>query len=279
MPKHPLLVLGSNDAAALKLLSDKLREHGHWPHVEAPESFTPELEHAVTDFQMTHLGRRRAPLDVDGVVGDDTWWALFNAVGEPQRSHITARIPNGLGPQRKSLLEVALAEHAKDVHEDPPGSNRGAHVDRYLPEHFRDDEKGPPWCCFFYSWVAKEALGGWPLGRREGGCASARALAGRMGLWIPKYLAAEKQHPIPGDAFVMDKGSGHGHIGYVLRVSEDGRSINTLEGNCGNRVKLGLRALTDPQIVGYIDNVPGEQNVGFERGVVEAAHVGQAATR
>jgi hypothetical protein len=279
MSKHPLLVLGSSDAAAVKLLVEKLREQGHGPTAEAPETFTLELEQAVEDFQMTHLGPSGAPLDADGVVGDETWWALFNAQGEAQRSHIAASIPNGLGPQRTSLLEVALAEHKKDVKEDPPGSNRGSHVDRYLPDHFKADAKGPPWCCFFYSWVAKEALGGWPLGRREGGCASARALAGRMGLWIPKYQAAAKQHPLPGDAFVMDKGRGHGHIGYVLRVSEDGKSINTLEGNCGNRVKLGLRSLEDPQIIGFIDNVPGEQNAGFERGVVKAEQVGAAATR
>jgi hypothetical protein len=229
---------------------------------------------------MTHLGPKGLPLDVDGVVGPDTWWALFNASGEAQRSHIKAHIPGGLGPQRKSLLEVALGEHGKDVKEEPGGSNRGPHVDRYLPDHVKKPgEAGPPWCCFFYSWVAKEALGGWPLGKREGGCASARAQAGKLGLWIPKYLAQEKQHPIPGDAFVMDKGGGHGHIGYVLRVSEDGTSINTLEGNCGNRVKLGLRSLSDPQIVGFIDNVPHEQTTGFERGVVQAAKVGAEGTR
>ena len=78
---------------------------------------------------------------------------------------------------------------------------------------------------------------------------------------------------------MIDKGAGHGHIGYVLPVSEDGSQIIMVEGNCGNRVKLSLRDLADPQIVGFIDNVPAEANAEFERGIVDAPKVGADVTR
>jgi hypothetical protein len=278
MAMRPRLGLGSKDSAVAELVSI-LRAQGFWSEAGTPATFDAEVERCVSDFQMTHLGPKGRPLASDGVVGDDTWWALANASGPAQHSGIRAAVPKGLQPLRTKLLEVALAEHAKGVKEQPDGSNRGPDVDRYLPDFQRTKPEGPAWCCFFYSWVAHEALGSWPLGKREGSCMAARELADGANLWIPKHQAAERKRPFPGDAFVMDKGSGRGHIGYVLRVSEDGEQINTLEGNCGNRVKLGLREVADPQLAGYIDNVPSEHGTDFERGVVQAPKVGADGTR
>ena len=95
--------------------------------------------------------------------------------------------------------------------------------------------------------------------------------------------------PIPGDAFVMlyrnsrGQPTGMGHIGFVLRVQESGgraTAINTLEGNCGNRVKLGRRDLASPDIVGFINNFPAdEQPQGWERGLVGANATGRDSTR
>lgn len=277
MATRPLLVLGSKDPSVAELIAI-LRAQGHWPSAETPAVFTAEVERQVHDFQMTHLGPNGRPLDSDGAVGDDTWWALANPSGPAQQSGIRTGVPKGLQPKRTKILEVALAEHAKGVKEQPDGSNRGPDVDRYLPD-FQRTAQGPAWCCYFYSWVVNEALGKFPLGKREGSCTGARELAGSTKLWIPKFQAAEKRRPFPGDAFLMDKGGGHGHIGYVLRVSTDGAQINTVEGNCGNRVKLGLRDVGDPQIAGFIDNVPDEQGTDFERGVVQAPKVGADATR
>jgi hypothetical protein len=272
------LVLGSKDPAVAELLTI-LRAQGYWPSAETPSSFTAEVERHVHDFQMTHLGRNGRALDSDGAVGDDTWWALTNPSGPAQQSSIRTGVPKGLQPQRTKILEVALAEHAKGVKEEPDGSNRGPDVDRYLPDFMRARPPGPAWCCFFYSWVMNAALGKYPLGKREGGCKAARELAGNLKLWIPKFQAQAQKRPFPGDAFLMDKGGDHGHIGLVLRVSADGSRINTLEGNCGNRVKLGLRDVGDPQIAGFIDNVPEESSTDFERGVVQAPKVGADATR
>ncbi|HEX6241701.1 MAG TPA: CHAP domain-containing protein [Polyangiales bacterium] len=277
MPEQPTLVLGVS-GPAVQLLAQQLQEAGALPPGPLPEQFTRELEAIVRDFQQTHLDKEGAFLKSDGVVGPATWWALSNASGPAQRSNLAATIPAGLGPLRRRILEVALAEHQKDVVEQPNGSNRGPELDKYLPDWVtKSADRGPPWCCFFYSWVVKQALGDWPLGGREGSCGKARERAGTLGIWVPKTLPGA--HPLPGDAFVMDHGGGQGHIGFVLRVAKDGSRFNTLEGNCGNRVKLGLRRLDESHLVGFIDNVKSEQPVEFERGVVGAAGAASESTR
>src|SRR5690242_20430947 len=122
MATRPLLVLGSKDPALAELIAI-LRGQGHWPSAESPTSFTAEVERHVHDFQMTHLGPKGQPLDSDGAVGDDTWWALANPSGPPQLSGIRTDVPKGLQPQRTKILAVALAEHARGVKETPDGSN------------------------------------------------------------------------------------------------------------------------------------------------------------
>jgi hypothetical protein len=274
---QPMLWLGSQGSAVVEL-ARLLQAHGFALEESAADGFGPELEECVQDFQRTHLGPDGRFLEVDGVVGPKTWWALAHASGAAQRSYIEAAPPRGLTPLRRRLLEVALAEHARGVAELPDGSNRGPDVDRYLPGWLTERPgPGPAWCCFFYSWVVKSALHHWPLGQREGNCMQARARAGALGLWTP--LGSRGERPLPGDAFVMNRGGGRGHIGFVLRVSQDGTQINTLEGNCGNRVKLGLRELRDSEISGFIDNVPSEAPLDFERGIVSAKPLGGASTR
>jgi CHAP domain len=273
---HPMLFLGSNDVAVQTLIG-RLRAEGFWEEAADVSEFTLEVEDSVRSFQRTHLGPDGTFLSADGVVGEKTWWALFNSTGRAQRSGLRASVPDGLGPMRQRILTVALAEHARDVVEVPNGSNRGPDVDRYLPDWVKKPgQKGPAWCCFFYSWVAHQALDKWPLGAPQGGVLEARRVAGKLGLWTPKSVAVNR--PLPGDVFVMDRGSGHGHIGFVLRVSDDRKQINTLEGNCGNRVKLGMRELSDPEIIGFIDNVPSENNTVFELGIADASNLGRDRT-
>jgi peptidoglycan hydrolase-like protein with peptidoglycan-binding domain len=277
MTAQPTLVLGAS-GAAVQLLAQQLQASGAMPQGALPEQYTRELENLVKDFQQTHIGEDGSQLESDGVVGPDTWWALANSSGPLQRSGLLTGVPKGLGPLRTAILETALAEHRKNVVEQPSGSNRGPDVDKYLPDWITaKDEKGPPWCCFFYSWTVKQALGDWPLGAREGSCGKARERAGARGLWIPKTMPGA--HPIPGDAFVMDHGGGQGHIGFVLRVSADGKDINTLEGNCANRVKLSLRSVAQADLLGFIDNVPSEQPTDFERGIVTTGRANADSTR
>jgi hypothetical protein len=264
------LFLGSRGPDVVKLTT-VLAAQGYWSRA-ATGVFDEEVEDAVEYYQMTHQDRAGKMLRADGVVGDKTWWALENPEGDAQRSHIPAILPKGLGTLRAKLLQCAIAEHAKGVREQPGGSNRGPEVDKYLPEHWLKNP-GPPWCAFFYSWVNKTALGYWPLGKREGSCSQARKLAAERDIWLPRQVAIDTKAIVPGDAFILHRG----HIGFVLRVSDT--QYNTLEGNCGNRVKLGIRELSSPDLSGFISSVPDEPSNGFERGVLQGANVSVDSVR
>ena len=81
----------------------------------------------------------------------------------------------------------------------------------------------------------------------------------------------------PGDVFYMRFGSTKGHVGFVYRMSEDGETINTVEGNCANRVKIGRRRLSS--VYGIIDFFGDDGSEDFERGLIEAKNVGKDGTR
>jgi peptidoglycan hydrolase-like protein with peptidoglycan-binding domain len=258
-------------------LKARLAELGYWDGLLGDPSYGPKTRQAVARFQAQHLGPARAPLRVTGQVDVGTEWALANPTGPAQRSYLPSnQIPAGIGPQRRRILEVALEQHG--IAERPPGSNRGqvpnGGVDKFLPS-WAITEPGPAWCCFFVSWVCKEALGRYPLGRVQGSCTKAWSAALGLGIAQPKTEAAR---PRPGDAFLIAHGADMAHIGFVYRVAADGSAINTVEGNCGNRVKVGKRSLLDASIAGWIDMVPDELERG-ELGLVEAGEVGRDATR
>ena len=246
---------------------------------EVHGNFLKQTQDAVILFQQAHLGPLRIPLAVDGVVGDDTWWSLMHPSGDAQKSGIPGLIPAGLSGMRNRQLEIALAEHAKGVHEEPDGSNWGAEIAKY------GSIQGAPWCCYFWSWCNRQCFGIYSLGAKFGHCKSAWEKAGTLGMARDKrtYL------PIPGDAFIMlyrDKSgvlTGSGHIGMVLRVavaSAKAVAINTVEGNAGNRVKVGMRELDSRDIVGFINNFPAaEQPAGWETGLATAADLSGDTTR
>ena len=120
------------------------------------------------------------------------------------------------------------------------------------------------------------------MDRRYGSCSDIAEAAKKLGFWRPNdgtYV------PRPGDAFVMlyksDGGKERrGHIGYVLRVDPVTGRFNTIEGNCGNRVKVGLRDYDDdPRIAGFI-NFYGDAHMDilYELGVIEAQNVAAEGT-
>ena len=134
-------------------------------------------------------------------------------------------------------------------------------------------------------WCNHQAFGRYSLGARYGSVLSAWTQAEKLGMARQK----DGYEPIPGDAFVMlhrnaqGNRTGTGHIGFVLRVERKGGRatvINTVEGNCGNRVKVGRRDLASRDVVGFINNFPAEeQPTGWERGLIRAAAVDAAGTR
>lgn len=261
----------------VKALQEILKTQGFFKG-EPLGNFLKKTEQAVILFQQTHLGPNGKPLAVDGIVGNDTWWALQNPSGKPQTSGIKGEIPEGLSPLRARQLEIALAEHAKGVREEPDGSNWGPDIARY------GGIQGSPWCCWFWSWCNRQAFGAYSLGTKFGHCLSAWQKAQKLGMAREKGASL----PIPGDAFIMlyrKNGvlTGNGHIGFVLRVEERGGkavAINTVEGNAGNRVKVGTRDLMNADIVGFINNFPAdEQPTGWQWGLVTAAAADQDGTR
>ena len=258
-----------------------LKQQGFYPY-EVGMTYGARAHKAVTYFQETHLGPEGEFLDTDGIVGKNTWWALENPSGDAQRSYIPGRIPDALTSLRNRQLEIALREHARGVQEVPDGSNWSEDLGRYgVPR------SGAAWCCFFWSWCNKENFGEYSLKNLQfrGHCLSTWRKAEEQGMAFPK----ENYNPIPGDAFIMlyrdqaGKLIGTGHIGFVLRVEFSGgraTAINTVEGNAGNRVKVGKRVLASHDMVGFINNFPPEeQPQNWEKGLVTARSSEQDTTR
>lgn len=233
-----------------------LRSQGFFDQ-KTSQTYDMALVRAVADFQASHLGRNGLPLMVDGEVGPETWWALNNPSGEAQRSGLKGAVPKKLSGPRKEVIKVALSQHG--VKESPDGSNWGPDVSKYLAG------VGPaPWCAFFVSWCVREATGSYPMGKRHGHC---------LTFWR-EAKAAGKTHknvPSPGDIFIMlyrsgGKLTGSGHTGFVL--GSDGETINTIEGNAGNRVKVGSRSLRS--IEGFIALWPAEE---YEHGLLAGTKI------
>ena len=267
----------------VKKLVDQLTMAGCSPRPPVTSdqpAFGRAIENMVLYFQMTHQGPDGQWLDVDGIVGEHTWWALKHASGKSQRSFLEAGLPEGIDGERLRILETAVREHG--VREDAARPNRGNEVDKYLPSQYTRDHaaEGPPWCAYFVSWVLKEVYGRHLLGRPVASVHSAWGHAREAGRWVAKRAG---HVPTPGDAFVIlknppENGWCQGHIGLVLQVSADGQSFNTIEGNCGNRVKIGLRDMSDSKLRGFI-NVVGDRP-DFVRGALRGAQdLGRHATR
>jgi hypothetical protein len=263
----------------VKLLQSLLQSQGYFAGAIGG-NFLEQTRQAVVYFQQTHIGPDGTALEVDGEVGKATWWALLNPSGDAQKSRIPSTPAGALSPMRAKALEVASAEHKAGTCEQPDGSNWGDGVTKYLQE---GDSPPAPWCCFFWSWCVRRAMGAPPFGEPMGHVLTTWTKAGKKG-WAKNKGSYS---PIPGDAFVMlyrnssGKLTGTGHIGFVLRVdrAKNPKAFNTIEGNCGNRVKVGLREMDQSSLVGFINQYPDtEQGSEWETGLITAVDVGGQPT-
>lgn len=211
--------------------------------------FGERTREALFWFQATHIDQNHIFLDADCVVGPKTWWALRNPSGDPQVNKIDPIIPSGLSEDRKKVLQIAVSEYKKGVKEVPDGSNWGPEIKKY------GGRPGWAWCALFMNWCFKQALGKYPTGKLDPSCYQNWKAAEKLNIWKPKKEYA----PIPGDAFIMQykdtngRFTGKGHTGIVLRISEDGRLFNAIEGNTSNRVKVTLRDVSSTKLIGYIN--------------------------
>lgn len=119
----------------------------------------------------------------------------------------------------KQIIERAKAEIG--VHEAPPNSNNV----KYNTWYYGHPVAGPeyPWCAVFISWLFKAEQGICP---RTASCVNMLA-------WFEKKRQIVNK-PQAGDIVFFKYNTNTrrtNHVGLVVSVSDDGRTINTIEGN------------------------------------------------
>ena len=150
-----------------------------------------------------------------------------------------------------AALAVARGELAKGVRGGRAGWGRfrGLEVDAYqrgVGLALSPDPKveGHPWCAAGVYACFEEAAPFIPASVGPGGVTAALSnklawgeakanpcprTAGALHMWDTSPLTARAQIPEPGAVFVLDKGKGKGHVGFVASVSPDGLTITTVE--------------------------------------------------
>lgn len=197
---------------------------------------------AVRAFQASHLGPDHHPLSEDGVVGEQTWWALQHPGGDGG-GRFTAPgwrcDVSQVRSEARRVIEIAFGEIG--VCEDPDGSNDGPRVRIYTAPDFI----GSPWCALFASWCLQRGSDyGSPFGR----------IASTWGIyeWALKNgrVLSASDESLPGDLFLILRGDAsdpkrHGHTGFVCGPSDvDGR-FATIAGNESNSVRGSFRKRSD----------------------------------
>ena len=247
--------VGDADAAVLAV-QRRLNRVGCGP-IDEDGVFGPQTVAAVKLFQARFPDVDGQPLKVDGVVGAITWAALFGGASAGGATRTSAPLP-------AEALKVAISQIG--VMEEPPGSNRGPEVDRYLKAAGLDPTKGSfPWCAAFVFWCFNEAAK--TLERKNPVIGTAGVLDhwNRAGTAGVERITAAKAHMHealvePGHIFIIDTGDpgGAGHTGLVEQVVAG--KLVTVEGNTndgGSREGVGVFRRTGRRIrdvnVGFID--------------------------
>ena len=136
----------------------------------------------------------------------------------------------------RAALAIAQGELAKHVQGGlyPYGRFRSPEIDGYMKlvgiePHADLGAEGLPWCAaavhamFEAAIAGKQDSDGVPL---ENPCPRT---AGALHMWDASPLTARTQLPAPGDVFCLNRGKGRGHVGFVLSVSPDSRTITSIE--------------------------------------------------
>ncbi|WP_370154506.1 peptidoglycan-binding protein [Ferrovibrio sp.] len=229
--------------------------------------FGPRTAAAVRLFQARFSDGDGQPLNSDGAVGPLTWQALFGSDAAPR-----PRVPPPAAAAKPGdalvAAALAIAGGLVGVREQPPGSNRGPEVDRYLENVGLDPATGSyPWCAAFVYWCFTQAsaaqgvanpairtagvLDHWRRARLRG----IRCIAAADAIAAPGLVR-------PGQLFLLSTGGGTGHIGFVEAVA-NGKLV-TIEGNSndgGAREGIGVFRRDQRRIgqisLGFIDYATG----------------------
>ena len=250
---------GEHDAALVAQLQDGLHALGYGPFQRGV--FDANMTSIVRLFQSQHVDRSGRPLDADGIVGAQTWSAIFGADTAP--AGIVAA-PNALA---QKAVEIAQGEVG--TMEKPVGSNSGPRVDQYLSsvgiapgEGSADDRY---WCmAFAYFCVdsAAHAVGvANPLYRTAGVIEQWNKCASRPGVRriTQAEALAEPSLVQPGQILILDHGGGLGHTGIIVAV--DAPHLTVVEGNASGKpndrngtgvFRTTFRKTNDGLVKGYL---------------------------
>lgn len=263
-PNLPVLRHGDT-GDNVRLVQSILASQGFF-HGELGGNFLGQTSAAVIHFQQTHIGPDRKPLEDDGVVGEDTWWALFNPSGPAQRQNIKPVSPV-LTPTREeravsatlarsAVLAICAALHKEGVREIPDGSNTGDGVTRF---HKWYGMAPAAWCMMAATWCYHQGTGYLPLGKKMA----------RVALFVEEAKRQKKFHaigsgyiPRPGDFLVIVNPDGTGHVGILAaleRLSE-WADADVYEGNSGNRFALRRRTPGRGNHIGWVNPYGDDAN-------------------
>jgi Putative peptidoglycan binding domain/CHAP domain len=250
----------SRDAAIVEAIQKRLLARGY-PIDDAQGVFGASTEAAVMLFQSQQVDILDRPLRVDGVVGPNTWAALF-----PETDAAITREPFSA----LSAMALATAASQIGVREDPPLSNAGPRVDEYLATvGIGDDTKRVDqraWCAAFVYWCFDHAA---RLMNVSNPCIRTPGVLKHWSLSAnnrraTRVLRAEAiRDPSlvrPGMVMILDYTKGLGHTGIVERNHFGG--LVTVEGNIAERgdpgrdgigvFRTSRRKITDDRLVGFI---------------------------
>lgn len=113
-------------------------------------------------------------------------------------------------------IDIAISQIG--VKEDPPGSNWGPEVKKYLASVGITFQAS--WCMAFVYWCTTQAY--------SKDCGLMRT-GGVMKQWNTIPSEYKFKEPKAGDIFIMNFGKGLGHTGFVETI--EGDTLHTIEGN------------------------------------------------
>ena len=119
----------------------------------------------------------------------------------------------------KQIIDKAKEEIG--VHESPPNSNNVKYNTWYYGHPVSGSEY--PWCAVFISWLFKA---------EQGLCPKTASCVNMLAWFEQKRLLVKS--PMAGDIVFFKFPTNNrrtNHVGIVVSVSSDGRTINTIEGN------------------------------------------------
>jgi peptidoglycan hydrolase-like protein with peptidoglycan-binding domain len=187
---------------------------------------------AVKSFQSRHLDKHNMPLEIDGEVGELTWWALQNPRNVVQGVAIDYGVmpvkETGESAMGRAALQFAISELNNGAGEEG-GNNKGPWVKKYLqPTGLAE---GNSWCAAFISWCFLQAAGDDKKKMPFKYTAGAKNIYNQLKQKSLIY-DANRTTPLPGDIITwwrVSAASGFGHIAIVHHYGDG--FLYTLEGN------------------------------------------------